>query len=112
LRDRPVYRLGGLVLDDAGRRALPSTMWTSSKSRRLLPQTLADAKLSGISENALHDKVNVNGSDISLGYPIGATGTMRLMTLLNEMRRRDVRYGIETICGGGGQGICMIVERS
>jgi acetyl-CoA C-acetyltransferase len=74
-------------------------------------QTLADAQLAGIVGEALDAKVNVNGSGISLGHPIGATGTMRLTTLLNEMQRRDARYGLETICGGGGQGICMIIER-
>ena len=73
-------------------------------------QALADARLSGISERNMEEKVNVNGSGISLGHPIGATGTMRLTTLLHEMRRRNVRYGLETICGGGGQGICLIVE--
>jgi acetyl-CoA C-acetyltransferase len=74
-------------------------------------QTLADARLSGLTDSAMEAKVNVNGSGISLGHPIGATGTMRLITLMNEMNRRQSRYGLETICGGGGQGICMIVER-
>jgi acetyl-CoA C-acetyltransferase len=74
-------------------------------------QALADAKLLGIPEGELDDKVNVNGSGISLGHPIGATGGMRLVTLIHEMARRDVRYGLLTICGGGGLGICTIVER-
>ena len=74
-------------------------------------QALADARLSGIKDNVMDEKVNVNGSGISLGHPIGATGVMRLTTLINEMTRRKCRYGLETICGGGGQGICMIVER-
>ena len=74
-------------------------------------QALADARLSGINDNVMDEKVNVNGSGISLGHPIGATGVMRLTTLINEMTRRNSRYGLETICGGGGQGICMIVER-
>jgi acetyl-CoA C-acetyltransferase len=74
-------------------------------------QCLADARMSGLSDAEIESKVNVNGSGISLGHPIGATGTMRLVTLLHEIRRRDVRWGLETICGGGGQGICMIVER-
>ena len=74
-------------------------------------QALADARLSGLNDKAMDAKVNVNGSGISLGHPIGATGTMRLTNLINEMARRDSRYGLETICGGGGQGICMIVER-
>jgi acetyl-CoA C-acetyltransferase len=74
-------------------------------------QMLADAKLMGISEADCYNKVNVNGSGISLGHPIAATGTMRMVTLLNEMKRRSVRYGLETICAGGGQGIAAIVER-
>jgi acetyl-CoA C-acetyltransferase len=75
-------------------------------------QTLADAKLMGVWGTALEQKVNVNGSGISLGHPVGATGAMRLTTLLHEMRRRDVRFGLETICGGGGHGICLVVERA
>lgn len=74
-------------------------------------QTLADAKLMGIREEDLDKKVNVNGSGISLGHPIGATGSIRLTTLIHEMVRRNARYGLLTICGGGGLGICAIVER-
>ncbi len=74
-------------------------------------QCLADARMSGISDREMEAKVNVNGSGISLGHPIGATGTMRLVTLLHEMKRREVRWGLETICGGGGQGICLVMER-
>lgn len=74
-------------------------------------QCIADARMSGINEQAMDDKLNVNGSGISLGHPIGATGTMRLVTLLHEMKRRGVRWGLETICGGGGQGISLVVER-
>jgi acetyl-CoA C-acetyltransferase len=73
-------------------------------------QALADAKLMGIAENDYDRKINVNGSGISLGHPIAATGTMRLITLLYEMRRRGAQWGLETICGGGGQGICAIIE--
>lgn len=74
-------------------------------------QCLADARLSGLSDEQMDAKVNINGSGISLGHPIGATGTMRLTTLINEMARADKRFGLETICGGGGQGICVIIER-
>jgi acetyl-CoA C-acetyltransferase len=74
-------------------------------------QCLADARLSGLSDVEMDVKVNVNGSGISLGHPIGATGTMRLTTLINEMVRSDSKFGLETICGGGGQGICLVVER-
>jgi acetyl-CoA C-acetyltransferase len=74
-------------------------------------QALADAKLMGIQEKDLDAKVNVNGSGISLGHPIGATGAMRLTTLIHEMVRRNVRHGLLTICGGGGLGICTVIER-
>jgi acetyl-CoA C-acetyltransferase len=74
-------------------------------------QALADARLMGIQPEDMQKKVNVNGSGISLGHPIAATGTMRLVTLVHEMERIDARFGLETICGGGGQGICAIVER-
>lgn len=74
-------------------------------------QTLADAKLMGLKSEDLETKVNVNGSGISLGHPIGATGVMRLVTLVHEMVRRNTQFGLLTICGGGGLGICTIVER-
>lgn len=73
-------------------------------------QALADAQMMGIPKKDFDAKINVNGSGISLGHPIGATGTMRMLTLLHEMRRRGAKYGLETICGGGGMGICAIVE--
>jgi acetyl-CoA C-acetyltransferase len=56
-------------------------------------------------------KVNVNGGAIALGHPIGASGARVLVTLLYEMRRRDVRRGLAALCIGGGQGIAIIVER-
>ena len=56
------------------------------------------------------ERVNVNGSGISLGHPIGATGARILATLLHELRRRGGRYGLETMCIGGGQGLAAIFE--
>ena len=56
--------------------------------------------------------LNVNGSGISLGHPIGATGVRIMTTLLHEMKRRDVRYGLETMCVGGGQGMAAIFEKA
>jgi acetyl-CoA C-acetyltransferase len=73
-------------------------------------QLLADTKIMGMSENDCNLKVNVNGSGISLGHPVGATGTMRLVTLIHEVQRRGASFGLETICGGGGQGVALIVE--
>lgn len=58
------------------------------------------------------ERVNVNGSGISLGHPIGATGVRIMTTLLHEMSRRDARYGLETMCIGGGQGLAAIFERA
>ncbi|MBM7063027.1 acetyl-CoA C-acetyltransferase [Pseudomonas sp. UL073] len=56
-------------------------------------------------------RVNVNGSGISLGHPIGATGLRILTSLLHEMQRRNSRYGLETMCIGGGQGLAAVFER-
>ncbi len=56
-------------------------------------------------------KVNVNGGAIALGHPIGASGARILVTLLHEMRRRNVRRGLATLCIGGGQGVALAVER-
>jgi acetyl-CoA C-acetyltransferase len=56
-------------------------------------------------------KLNVNGGAIALGHPIGASGTRILVTLLHEMARRDSKYGLATLCIGGGQGTALIVER-
>jgi acetyl-CoA acetyltransferase family protein len=56
------------------------------------------------------ERVNVNGSGISLGHPIGATGGRILATLLREMQRRKARYGLETMCIGGGQGLAAVFE--
>jgi acetyl-CoA C-acetyltransferase len=57
------------------------------------------------------DKVNVNGGAIAIGHPIGASGTRVLTTLLYEMKRRDAKKGLATLCIGGGMGIAMCVER-
>jgi acetyl-CoA C-acetyltransferase len=56
------------------------------------------------------ERVNVNGGAIALGHPIGASGTRILVTLLHEMKRRDAKRGLATLCIGGGQGIAMVVE--
>ncbi|MFT7220237.1 MAG: acetyl-CoA C-acetyltransferase [Candidatus Azotimanducaceae bacterium] len=73
------------------------------------PQVLAVLKGWGWNDP---DKLNVNGSGISLGHPIGATGGRILATMVNELHRREARYGLETMCIGGGQGIAAIFERA
>ena len=73
------------------------------------PQVLAVLKGWGWSDL---DRLNVNGSGISLGHPIGATGGRILANLLREMQRRQARFGLETMCIGGGQGIAAVFERA
>jgi acetyl-CoA C-acetyltransferase len=58
-----------------------------------------------------HEKVNVNGGAIALGHPLGATGAMILGTLIDELHRRQLRYGLATLCVGGGMGIATVIER-
>ncbi|WP_405014019.1 acetyl-CoA C-acetyltransferase [Kitasatospora sp. NBC_01539] len=58
-----------------------------------------------------HEQVNVNGGAIALGHPLGATGAMILGTLVDELERRDLRYGLATLCVGGGMGVATVVER-
>jgi acetyl-CoA C-acetyltransferase len=59
-----------------------------------------------------YNRVNVNGSGISLGHPVACTGTRVLVTLLHEMKRRNERFGLACICGGGGLGIAAVLERN
>jgi len=70
------------------------------------PQYLAVEKGLGLDR----EKTNVNGGAIALGHPLGASGTRLVLTLLLELRRHNLRYGLATACIGGGQGIAMIVE--
>jgi acetyl-CoA C-acetyltransferase len=58
------------------------------------------------------DKVNVNGGAIALGHPVGSSGARIVVTLLHEMKRRESRYGLATLCAAGGQGSALIVERA
>ena len=79
-----------------------------------LNEAFAAQVLAVLREWQLHDgleRVNVNGSGISLGHPVGATGGRILATLLRELERRGGRYGLETMCIGGGQGLAAVFER-
>ncbi|MBV8539014.1 MAG: acetyl-CoA C-acetyltransferase [Pseudonocardiales bacterium] len=58
-----------------------------------------------------HERLNVNGGAIAMGHPLGATGAMILGTLIDELERRELRYGLATLCVGGGMGIATIIER-
>ena len=69
-------------------------------------QCLACQKTLGIDD----DKLNVNGSGISLGHPVGATGSRLVVTLINELKRRGGKYGLASLCAGGGMGTTVIIE--
>ncbi len=74
-------------------------------------QVLACTKALGLTDTDHEQRINVNGSGISMGHPVGATGGRILTTMLMEMDRRGARYGLETMCIGGGQGLAAIFER-
>ena len=71
-------------------------------------QVLACEKVLGLDRNIL----NVNGGAIAIGHPVGSTGTRIILSLLYEMKRRKLRYGIASLCVGGGQGAAMVLERN
>ena len=94
---RKLLKKTGLTLDDIGLFEL---------NEAFASQTLACIRELGLDIN----KVNVNGSGISMGHPIGATGCIITIKLMNEMVRRNERYGIATLCIGGGQGLAVLFE--
>ena len=125
---RPLVRLVSWGLGGVG----PATMGigpvpATAKALAAADLTLSDIDLIELNEafaaqvlactrewkftDADFERLNVSGSGISLGHPVGATGGRILATLAREMHRRDARYGLETMCIGGGQGLAAIVER-
>lgn len=95
---RKALERAGLSLDEIGLIEL---------NEAFAAQSLACIKELGLDQ----ERVNVNGGAIALGHPLGCSGARILTTLVHEMRRRDVRYGLATMCIGVGQGIATIVER-
>jgi acetyl-CoA acyltransferase len=91
-------KMAGLTLDDIGLIEL---------NEAFAAQALAVIRALGLDP----DKVNVNGGAIALGHPLGCTGAKLTATLLQEMKRREVRYGMVTMCVGGGMGAAGIFER-
>jgi acetyl-CoA C-acetyltransferase len=124
---RPLARLvswavAGVPPETMGIGPVPSTALALERAGLTLEQidlielneAFASQVLAVLSEWQLHDgleRVNVNGSGISLGHPVGATGARILATLLHELHRRDARFGLETMCIGGGQGLAAVFER-
>ncbi len=109
--DDPVWMLTGPIRATA--RALERTGLTVDDIDLFeCNEAFASVVLAWMQETgAPHEKVNVNGGGIALGHPIGATGTRIMATLLNELERTGGRYGLQTMCEGGGQANVTIIER-
>jgi acetyl-CoA C-acetyltransferase len=97
----------------ASRKALRRAGWTIDELDLIETNEAFAAQACAVNREMGWDttKVNVNGGAIAIGHPIGASGARVLITLLHEMRRRDVRKGLATLCIGGGMGVAMCVER-
>jgi acetyl-CoA C-acetyltransferase len=109
--DDPVWMLTGPI--EATRHALAKTgLGIDDIDLFECNEAFASVVLAWMKETgAPHEKVNVNGGGIALGHPIGATGTRLMTTLLNELERTGGRYGLQTMCEGGGQANVTIIER-
>jgi acetyl-CoA C-acetyltransferase len=111
LADDPIMMLSAPI--PATRRALQRTGMTVDDidlveiNEAFAPVVLAWMKETGFP----HEQVNVNGGAIALGHPLGATGARLMTTLLNELERTGGRYGLQTMCEGGGQANVTIIER-
>jgi acetyl-CoA acetyltransferase family protein len=93
------------ALERAGLKVDDIDLWEVNEAFASVPLAVADTL--GID----HDRMNVNGGAIALGHPLGCSGARLMTTLLHEMERRDVRYGLSTLCIGFGQGIATVIER-
>ena len=109
--DSPIYMLTGPI---------PATKYALKKSGLSVDdidlfecnEAFASVVLAWMKDVGIpHDKVNVNGGAIALGHPLGATGSRLMTTMLNELERTGGRYGLQTMCEGGGQANVTIIER-
>jgi acetyl-CoA C-acetyltransferase len=109
--DDPIWMLTGPI--EATRHALAKAGMTIDDIDLFeCNEAFASVVLAWMKETgAPHEKVNVNGGGIALGHPIGATGTRLMGTLLNELERTGGRFGLQTMCEGGGQANVTIIER-
>ncbi len=92
------------VLDKAGLTVDDIDLWEMNEA--FAAQCLACQRDLGIDD----EKLNVNGGGISIGHPVGATGARLVVTLVHELKRRSGRYGVATLCAGGGMGVAVLVE--
>ena len=113
------YGFGGVEPDEMGLGPIPASKMALKKvglsiddldlvesNEAFAAQACAVNKELGLDEA----KVNVNGGAIALGHPVGATGSIIMTKLVHELKRRNGKYGLATMCIGGGQGIAVIVE--
>ena len=109
--DDPIYMLTGPI---------PATAYALEKTGMAIDdidlfecnEAFASVPLAWMIEHHIpHERVNVNGGAIALGHPLGATGAKLMTTLLNELERTGGRYGLQTMCEGGGQANVTIIER-
>jgi len=93
------------VLQRAGLTTQDIDLWEINEAFAVVAEKfIRDLKLD-------RDKVNVNGGSIALGHPIGATGSILIGTMLDELERRDLKRGLVTMCAGGGMAPAIIIER-
>ena len=93
------------ALDKAKMKVADIDLWEINEAFAVVP--LQTARVLGIE----HDRINVNGGAIALGHPLGATGARLMTTLLHELERTGGRYGLQTMCEGGGMANATIIER-
>lgn len=115
------FATAGVAPETMGRGPVPSTEKALKKAGLTVAdldlieanEAFAAQALTVVKELGLDmDKVNVNGGAIAIGHPIGASGARVLTTLVHEMHKQNLRYGLATLCVGGGQGISMIIEKA
>ena len=109
--DDPIFMLTAPI--PATKRALEKAGMTASDiDLAECNEAFAPVPMAWMAETGIpHEKTNVNGGAIALGHPLGSTGTKLMTTLLHEMERREVRYGLQTMCEGGGVANVTIIER-
>ena len=109
--DDPIMMLSAPI--PATQRALAKTGMTASDIDLVeINEAFASVVLAWLRETDFdHEQVNVNGGAIALGHPLGATGARLMTTLLHELERTGGRYGLQTMCEGGGQANVTIIER-
>mgnify|MGYP003623918306 CR=1 FL=1 len=98
--EKKTLKKAGMTLDDMGLRELNEA--SAAKSLAVIKELGLENKM---------DIINVNGGAIALGHPIGNSGARIMVTLLHAMEKRNVKYGIATLCIAGGLGVAVVVER-